>query len=82
MPGGIHHHLSITFTLTNDAQELMLYKFEFKPDTNVIRKDFVYAWFEPRSLGRTSDTLPNSASPLLMLDYFGFCGLRGSVLFV
>jgi hypothetical protein len=28
--------------LTNEAKELTSYKFEFKPDANRIRKDFVY----------------------------------------
>jgi hypothetical protein len=31
------------FILINNAQDLMLYKFEFKPQANRIRKDFVNA---------------------------------------
>jgi hypothetical protein len=29
--------------LTNDAEELMPYRFQFEPNANKIRKDFVYA---------------------------------------
>jgi hypothetical protein len=47
----LHKHIVLKFLicqykyiLTNDAQELMLHKFEFKPDaTNRVRTDFLGA---------------------------------------
>ncbi len=42
MPSEIKHFLKI-YILTNDAQELTPDKFEFKPNANRIRKDFVFA---------------------------------------
>jgi hypothetical protein len=45
----------------NYAQELMPYRFEAKPDTNMIKKDFASPWFEPKPLDLTMDTSANSA---------------------
>jgi hypothetical protein len=45
VPNGIDFHLSIyiyIFLLTNDAQELMLYRYQFQLDTKRIKK-IVYA---------------------------------------
>jgi hypothetical protein len=59
-----------TYLLTNNAQELTLYRFEFKRDTNRSRKYFLaMPEFEPRSLRQTTDALTNFATaPLFKIS--------------
>ena len=49
--------------LTNDAQLLTPYRFEFKTDANRIRNFLSASRFEPGSLGWTKDASANSATP-------------------
>ncbi len=63
MSSGIQHYWSIYSILTNNAQELTPYRFEFKSDTNRIRKYFPsMPKFEPGSLLRVTKVLANSAT--------------------
>ena len=55
-----------TCILTNNAQELTPYRFEFKCDTNRIRKYFLsMPRFEPGSLGWMTNALANSTMSLV-----------------
>jgi hypothetical protein len=71
MPVFIKHCELNTCIATNNPQELMLYRFEFKCDTSRIRKYFL---FVPRSepLGWTMNALASSAMPPLKACFFYF----------
>jgi hypothetical protein len=65
-----------TCILTNIAEELILYRYEFKCNRNKIRKYFLAVpRYEPRSLGSMTDTLANSAMPPLSITLFLFASL-------
>jgi hypothetical protein len=61
MPSGIQHFVNIHIS-TNDAQELMPYKFEFKSTQKESEKISSVPRFEPKTLEQTTDALDKSAT--------------------
>jgi hypothetical protein len=54
--------------VTNGGQELIPYKFEFKPDINRIKKCYVCLNFESRYTGKMVDAMDNVAVPSLVIQ--------------